>query len=135
LTGRKIRSNLQTVVHIQEKEMKVKTNELQGNALDLAVAKAEGREVEVGDHPTESGFTALFFKDSDERCNYTDDWAQGGPIIEREGISLNRVTDALWDATIMGEWTEDGPTPLIAAMRCYAGSKLGNEIEVPDACA
>jgi hypothetical protein len=59
-------------------------------------------------------------------------WAQGGPIIEREGINLDRVTDALWEATIMGEWTEDGPTPLIAAMRCYVGSQLGNEMEIPE---
>jgi hypothetical protein len=61
------------------------------------------------------------------------DWLQGGSIIEREGMSLNRVTDALWEATIMGEWTEDGPTPLVAAMRCYVGSKLGNEVEIPEA--
>ena len=25
-----------------------------------------------------------------------------------------------------------GPTPLIAAMRCYVASKLGDEVEVPD---
>ena len=24
-----------------------------------------------------------------------------------------------------------GPTPLIAAMRCYVASKLGDEIEIP----
>lgn len=115
--------------------MKMKVSELSGNKLDLAVAKAEGREVEVGDHPTESGFTALFFKDSDERCNYTDDWAQAGPIIEREGINLNRVSDyrmkkEQWEAMITASHMEDGPTPLIAAMRCYVASKLGDEVEV-----
>lgn len=25
-----------------------------------------------------------------------------------------------------------GPTPLIAAMRCYVASKLGEEVEIPD---
>lgn len=25
-----------------------------------------------------------------------------------------------------------GPTPLIAAMRCYTKSKLGDEVEAPD---
>lgn len=25
-----------------------------------------------------------------------------------------------------------GPTPLIAAMRCFVASKLGDEVEVPD---
>jgi hypothetical protein len=26
----------------------------------------------------------------------------------------------------------DGPTPLIAAMRCYVASKLGDEIDIPE---
>ena len=31
----------------------------------------------------------------------------------------------------MNGWFENvGPTPLIAAMRCYVTSKLGNEVEV-----
>jgi hypothetical protein len=25
----------------------------------------------------------------------------------------------------------EGPTPLIAAMRCYVASKLGDEVEIP----
>ena len=25
-----------------------------------------------------------------------------------------------------------GPTPLIAAMRCFAASRLGDEVDVPD---
>ena len=40
---------------------------------------------------------------------YSTDWAQGGAIIERERI----------------------PTPLIAALRCYVASKLGDEVEIP----
>jgi hypothetical protein len=27
---------------------------------------------------------------------------------------------------------EHGPTPLIAAMRCYIASKMGDEVKVPD---
>jgi len=27
---------------------------------------------------------------------------------------------------------QDGPTPLIAAMRCYVASKLGEEVDVPE---
>ena len=95
----------------------MKTSELTGAALDWAVANCEY-------FPVRYGF--------DDNCpEYSTNWAQGGPIIEREGINLKRVTDALWEATIMGEWTEDGPTPLIAAMRCYVGSRLGNEVEIP----
>jgi len=28
-----------------------------------------------------------------------------------------------------------GPTPLIAAMRCYVASKLGDEVEIPQELA
>ncbi len=38
-----------------------------------------------------------------------------------------------WEAMIKGGFfTSYGSTPLIAAMRCYVASKLGEEVEVPD---
>jgi hypothetical protein len=75
---------------------------------------------------------------------YSTDWAQGGPIIEREFMDVEVTpcspdqgapydTWRAWkhndnaDATVVC-----GPTPLIAAMRCYVVSKLGEEVEVPD---
>jgi hypothetical protein len=27
---------------------------------------------------------------------------------------------------------QNGPTPLVAAMRCYVASKLGDTVEIPD---
>jgi hypothetical protein len=91
-------------------------SELTGEALDLAVAQCEGHDV---DDPT---WWADF---GDESC-YSTDWAQGGPIIEREMIELIPQTPALWDAMYRGQHIpNDGPTPLIAAMRCYVASKLG----------
>jgi hypothetical protein len=86
-----------------------------------------------------------------QNCNYSTDWAQGGPIIEREKIGVwwathyvdedgveygNHwyaevgCTDENADSRYCG--VADGPTPLIAAMRCYVASKLGDEVEVPD---
>lgn len=63
----------------------------------------------------------------------TTDWAYGGPIIEREHITLRCYKDALWDASIGRlDYVEDGPTPLIAAMRCYVALRLGDEVEIPD---
>jgi hypothetical protein len=63
------------------------------------------------------------------------DWSQGGPIIEREGISVWR-RDGEWAATdgdvvyeeeVTGpKWK--GPTALIAAMRAYVASKFDNEV-------
>lgn len=64
---------------------------------------------------------------------YSTDWRFGGPIIERANISVvwNHST---WVATTyndeFGKWEGHafGPTPLIAAMRCYVASKIGDSI-------
>ena len=98
--------------------MKIKTSELIGAALDWAVAKCEGMEFDLAP----DGY--YIYKPSSN-------WAMGGPIIEREQINL--WTEGYdWEATQYGKWQEWGPTALIAAMRCYVGTKLGNEVEVPD---
>lgn len=61
-------------------------------------------------------------------------WQQGGPIIEREKMRIR--PDRGWSAAVYwedgrSEWYS-GLTPLIAAMRCYVASKLGEEIEIPE---
>jgi hypothetical protein len=102
----------------------MRTNELSGTALDWAVAKCEGV-VNGGD--LDVGFIA-------ER-GYTPstDWAQGGAIIERERLTLRCYKPALWDASIGRlDYVGDGTTPLIAAMRCYVASKLGDNVELPE---
>jgi hypothetical protein len=63
------------------------------------------------------------------------DWSQGGPIIEREGIELVPDGGGAWGAAIRGgdeDDTSQAYTPLIAAMRAYVASKLGDEVEVPE---
>jgi hypothetical protein len=107
----------------------MKTNELTGAALDWAVAKCEGHKVNVG-------FRNLTYIPNGKRTLYnygpTINWAQGGPIIEREGISVREYLKGFWAADIQnGAYECEGPTPLIAAMRCYVASKLGNEVEIP----
>lgn len=64
-------------------------------------------------------------------------WAQGGPIIEREEIAL--APGYNWEATKEIEYrgeadycVQHGPTPLIAAMRSYVCGNLGDEIEIPE---
>jgi hypothetical protein len=67
--------------------------------------------------------------------NPSTDWRQGGPIIERERITIDaREHGQLWLAhsRLVGQDGITGPTPLIAAMRCYVASKLGDEIDVPN---
>jgi len=117
--------------------MKLKTSELQRAALNWAVAKCihliNGDDLDIG-----------FIKE----YAYTPstNWAQGGPIIEREGITVSRTEQKshkgqpIWVAYLIKHLFEDryeheyqgGPTPLIAAMRCYVASKLGDEVDVPD---
>jgi hypothetical protein len=100
--------------------MKVKVSELQGAALDWAVAKCEGLDYW---HP-EIGSS---------QPDYSTDWAQGGPIIEREKIALSYDTERFgWVASFYAGDDVFGGTPLIAAMRCYVASKLGDEIEIPE---
>ena len=115
--------------------MKIKTSDLTGTALDWAVAYIMGHRVaeNYGSYiriylpdPKQSGYTLAF-------CPSTD-WALGGPIIERENIGLwSEGYD--WEAKInsSGQWlAEWDEYPLIAAMRCYVASKLGDEVEIPE---
>ncbi len=129
---------------------KIKTSELAGPQLDWAVAKCEGKskfcEIHAGNvlyGTVASGFI---------QYSPSTDWSQGGPLLEREKLAL--TYDAHWhydptDPEDNGErWycelTEPnegsshgryGPTPLVAAMRCYVASKLGAAIDVPEGLA
>lgn len=113
----------------------VEVSNLTGAALDWAVAKCEGL------HAAETTNNPFYFK---WHCGnipaYSTDWAQGGPIIEREGIRITPngpVPDRWWAECVLPadkDWDTAeycGPTPLIAAMRCYVASKLGDEIKIP----
>ena len=109
----------------------MKTNELTGAALDWAVAKCEGVTVLP---KMRGGCYVALDRGETVLLRYSTDWSQAGPIIERERITLRNYKPALWDASIGRlDYVGDGKTPLIAAMRCYVASKLGEEVEIPDA--
>ena len=106
--------------------MKVKTSELSGKQLDWAVTRAN----------FEVNYETVW-RDCREECNFSIDWAHGGPIIERECIEISCIhttgwTPNTWTAQHPQRHRVSGPTPLIAAMRCYVVSKLGTEVEVPE---
>lgn len=113
--------------------MKIKTNTLTGPALGWAVAQANGHNLTL-----EDWFAAM--RSPDWRYAYAQDWAQGGPLIEREHIQLQYLgydNPPYWGATkftpsAYHRWITFGPTPLIAAMRCFVASRLGESVEVPD---
>jgi hypothetical protein len=58
-------------------------------------------------------------------------WEQGGPIIEREGLTLTHQANQ-WAAQTDDDVFAYGPTPLIAAMRCYVASVLGDTVDIPE---
>ena len=111
----------------------MKTSDLTGTALDWAVAKCwYGDEYDLSIPSFDDG---LIFAPSTS-------WLHGGPIIERERIQTTprgKTTD-LWEAIIFdnifmddgSDCFQTGPTPLIAAMRCYVASRLGDTIDIPE---
>jgi hypothetical protein len=113
----------------------MKTSELTGPALDWAVAKCEGRrEPELINNFHVAWYTW-------GNVHYSTNWAHGGPIIERQRIYVKpNSSNKEWRSYVLidGEgiaWAHFGPTPLIAAMRCYVASKLGDEVDVPEELA
>lgn len=116
--------------------MKVKTSELTGAALDWAVAKCEGYA------PKDERGWAIWrhVRGVGSQHRYSTDWADGGPIIEREWLDITpwpneSREDMRWHCQqhdSSGDCAQYGETPLIAAMRCYVASKLGDEVDVPD---
>ncbi len=136
--------------------MKVKASELIREALDFAVATCEGytdfhripnraeHEPQFAMMPPRRAYGAVEMWEID----YSTGWTQGGPIIEREIDSLRKRSKneelslanpnpnfkfkAEICSDVDGYFCGFGPTPLIAAMRCYVASKLGEEVEIPE---
>ena len=116
--------------------MKVMTSELSGAALDWAVAGLEGEDVW-----RESRNIYVRDDDGNSVSHYSPStyWAQCGPIIEREKIDVMWCGDRWCAYTADAECTTggdrqlvtEGNTALIAAMRGYVTSKLGDEIKLP----
>ena len=132
--------------------MKVKTSELTGTALDWAVAKCEGlgklHYVDVvGRISTLKTAVMVWCMElpgdgHGDKFSPSTDWSQGGPIIERERLCIGarHTNDVIhwdddvlyWARTTTGGHLKYGPTPLIAAMRCFVASRLGDKVDVPD---
>ena len=116
----------------------MKTSELQGAALDWAVALAEGEDYSCN-MPEIIG-NQLYYSHHGEVCEYSPStqWALGGPIIERERIAvLCPTTGDFFDARDTKTFRlhpvySRGATYLEAAMRCYVASKLGDEVAIPE---
>ena len=130
----------------------IKVSEATNTQLDWLVAKALGIDPQYNRNSHGGiwyGWTVALPMYSHLPC-YTTDWAQMGPIIEREGpwvresavaspaIAHLVTPDKKWFAYARSnhDGTSShcyyGETFLIAAARCYVASKLGDTVEVPE---
>jgi len=117
----------------------INVSQAEGPALDWLVAKANNDLHPVGNVRVldEKVFSieAGDYERSDrwQQYNPSTDWSQGGPIIERENIALYPHGDGTYEAEVfLNPKRGAGPTPLIAAMRCFVTSKLGESVAVPE---
>ena len=121
----------------------MKTSELTGAALDWAVAIVEDMRIEV--RPKSACGRPLYVLAAEQGREPwlwypSTDWSQGGVIIEREGMGVWMYQFNEQGEPEQGWYAEDkdgnhvrtGPTPLIAAMRCFCASKLGDTVEIPE---
>jgi hypothetical protein len=121
----------------------MKVADMTGALLDYWVGKAEGLTVRLSaasdtailSRTTGGPLPRVYF---DSYAPSTR-WNEGGPIFERERIEVSPAerysrTKAGWQASLLiGEQDKealyaDGPTPLIAAMRCFVASRFGMEV-------
>ncbi|MCE0778875.1 DUF2591 domain-containing protein [Pseudomonas sp. NMI542_15] len=141
--------------------IEVKTAELAGEALGWAIGKAEGLDVFLA--PPEYGNPWRVFArrqaaatEHTKRYNPWEDWALGGPLIEKYQVSLSPPASAvhrnfgymdkrngyyesgLWSSTIFGKERKHRRTafhhpnnPLIVAMQAIAQFELGDIVQVP----
>lgn len=139
--------------------MKIKTTELTDIQLNWVVAKCEGLDVYIPAFASRPWLQIRNPIGMPIYCpKWSTDWSLGGPIIEREQLQINAAhhNDSCavepmapkygfkapvgwhWEAYVLSDASlEDthhcrGQTPLIAAMRCYVVSKLGDEVEIPE---
>lgn len=119
--------------------MKHKVSELEGALLDAAVAKA----LDHRDLQWKNGEWRSRTEDGELSpiAAFSENWAAGGPLIERERIWISDSTDDTWrywiaslpphcDVNTGCDTIGEGPTPLVAAMRAFVSAKLGEEVEL-----
>lgn len=116
--------------------MKIKTAELTEAALDWAVATIIKARI--------ISFDGLHIRDIVGTVySPSTDWAQGGPIVSLGKIDFTHFLNngeeyvlaeirSQGDSTCERQAMAWGETELIAAMRCYVASKLGDVVEIPE---
>jgi hypothetical protein len=138
--------------------MKHKVSELTGGLLDAAVAMARGNQVKIENGrayilvPYDDGSQVNSGRTEWLSFSPSRLWDEGGWIIENEHIAIAPYEHGIGEPSMWVAWVEErqhqatfdsyfergifddnsrGHTPLIAAMRAFVASKLGEEVELP----
>lgn len=138
------------------KMVKIKTADLIGAQLDWAVAMASGKlgsddddEVVLGmlywchgNNPEKVAGPSHINPNTGRHFGFfmpSRNWSHGGPIIERERITLaHEPSRGGWSAGLASptfdyfNFLGYAEAPLVAAMRAFVASKLGDEVKVPE---
>jgi hypothetical protein len=108
-------------------------DQLPKKVIDWLVAQCEGVETyDVRDFENQRNHTV---KHGEYVYRWSMSWAQGGEVIERAGIAIERGGDGWQAAKTMFDAKSvrfNARTPLVAAMICFIATTLGDEVEVPD---
>lgn len=107
--------------------MKIKTSELEGKVLNWAVRYAL-------DNRRPLDYV-------ENRDNFSTCWNKGGPIGDLARINVRLIDDNpdVWAASLGDPWrmlpsvySVTGHSRLVAMMRCFVMSKLGEEVDAPE---
>lgn len=114
--------------------MKVKTSELSGVQLDVAVALA--LEMTGGDLRVRGGYGCSYYNGSGLKTfSPSTEWSQCGPLRDTFDVGIEPgVSDGLCYAYVPGRALDGsyGETALIAICRAVVAAKLGDEVDIPD---
>lgn len=117
--------------------MKVKTSELSGVQLDVAVALA--LEMTGGDLRVRGGYGCSYYNGSGLKTfSPSTDWSQCGPMIADHKLNIShnpsgRRPEEPWFCCDNSEtfWSI-GETAMVAICRAVVAAKLGDEVDIPD---
>ena len=125
--------------------MKIKTATAEGEVLNWLVATAQGLDsflTTPGKHLCVWKVCALTGeREGSASYRPSTDWAQGGPILTEARISRTIDHSGLWvaywtdgydDSDAGKKWMQCDRSELVAGLRCYVASKLGDEVDVPE---
>lgn len=114
--------------------MKIKTDNLVGDALDWAVELARGTHWSSNDYFC---YKNPDYFDKNPEWRYSREWSIAGPLLSEAKISRTIDDSGLWIAYFAYNYGDEkqhmacNRDELTAGLKCYVKLRLGNEIDIP----